>query len=378
MDKVDREKLLSAMQAVQPGLTQKELIEQSSCIVFHQGRIWTFNEEIACSAPSPLGDFTGAVTAKPLMELLSKMDEKELDITASPDGTEFRIVGSSVQDAQGKKIKRRAKFAFQAQVLLPIGAVDTPQTWYPLPKAPSDNPNAADFGSAVRHVAACASTNSKEFLYSCIHIKKAFMEACDRLQIGRYNMPIPIESDDVLVRATSLAQIASVGVDEMSETASWLHFRNIDKGVILSCRKFVDNYADLERFVQRDGSSKLTLPPTLDGILSRAGIFSAAASVGSFVIVDLRPGETEATATMTITGEGPFGRYDEQRSVEYNGKDAIRFLIAPQLLSELSKKSTVCHVVPGKLFSDDKIFSYFTCTNSPDLLKPAETKTAAA
>ena len=43
--RVNRQLLLDALMSVTPGLTQKELIEQSSCVVFRNGQVYTFNDE---------------------------------------------------------------------------------------------------------------------------------------------------------------------------------------------------------------------------------------------------------------------------------------------------------------------------------------------
>ena len=53
------------LEAVSPGLATREAIEQSSCFVFKDGRVMTFNDEVACSIDCELG-FDGAVAAKPL------------------------------------------------------------------------------------------------------------------------------------------------------------------------------------------------------------------------------------------------------------------------------------------------------------------------
>lgn len=369
--RVNREELLKAIQTVSPGITSKELTEQSSCVAFRDGRIWTFNEEIACYAASPLGDFAGAIVAKPLIDLLSRMEDTEIEVMTNPENTLLRIRKA---DDGNKKQRRMAEMAMQAEVLLPIDAIEKPEVWHPLDQA--------EFANAVRLTAACASTNPKEFVYSCIHIKgdtedgqPGFLESCDRLQIGRWPMSIKLEhSAEVLVRAVSLAEIACLKIVEIAETGSWLHFRNAD-GVVLACRKFIDNFADLTPFIDKQGASKLTLPQTLDGILGRAAIFTQAASVGSFVHVKLTPA-TEVVmgsprGTLTISGSGPTGRYIEHVEVVYDGP-ATEFIINPALLLELAKKSSDCWILPGKLFVDSTTFYYFTCTEDPAKLNPVE------
>ena len=70
--KATREKLLKEVEAVLPGISQKELIEQSSCIIFKDGKIYTYNDEISCRYYTHL-KINGAVSAMPLINILRKM-----------------------------------------------------------------------------------------------------------------------------------------------------------------------------------------------------------------------------------------------------------------------------------------------------------------
>src|SRR4051812_36898113 len=82
MPTVNREDFLSRLQSVSPGLNQKETIEQSSAFCFQRGKIITYNEEVACRMVSKLGkEFTGAVQAKPLLELLRSLTADDVEIT---------------------------------------------------------------------------------------------------------------------------------------------------------------------------------------------------------------------------------------------------------------------------------------------------------
>ena len=52
--KIDREEFLKQLESVLPGYSTKEVIEQSSCFVFKKGRVYTYNDEIACSQTTSL------------------------------------------------------------------------------------------------------------------------------------------------------------------------------------------------------------------------------------------------------------------------------------------------------------------------------------
>jgi len=78
--KIKREVLLKQLEVVSPGLASKEIIEQSSHFVFQDGKVITFDDEISCTGNLSL-EVTGAIQGKPLLELLRKLQESEIDIT---------------------------------------------------------------------------------------------------------------------------------------------------------------------------------------------------------------------------------------------------------------------------------------------------------
>ena len=75
---INREELLKQLESVLPGLSTREIIEQSSCFIFKDETVNTYNDEIACSQKSVL-KIEGAVQALPFISLLRKLKEEELE-----------------------------------------------------------------------------------------------------------------------------------------------------------------------------------------------------------------------------------------------------------------------------------------------------------
>ena len=115
--KVNREQLLNQLEAVLPGLSTRELIEQSSCFVFKDGKVLTFNDEIACVQTCKIG-IEGAVPAMPIVNLLRKMVEEEITILPVNDGKGLRIKGK----------RKQATIPMEAEIQLPIEAWEKPKT----------------------------------------------------------------------------------------------------------------------------------------------------------------------------------------------------------------------------------------------------------
>jgi len=327
----NREDLLKALEAVSPGLAIREAVEQSSCFVFRDGRVITFNDEVACSMDCDLG-IEGAVSAKPLLELLGKMTETDVDVSAKDDGSEIIVKGK----------RKRAGVTLEAEITLPVGAVEAPTTWADLDP---------EFADAVGVVQQCASKDANAFHLTCIHITPEFVEACDNFQLARYPLDTGV-SEACLVKRDSLKHVTGLGMTEVSETKTWLHFRN-PSGLVLSVRREMLDFEDLDPILDMDGTPT-TLPGGLAEAVEKAEIFSAENSENNVVVVQLKAGQ------LRLRGVGASGWYEERKTVKWDG-DPIAFTIAPKLLVDITARTNDCHLAPGRLKVDGGKFEYVTC-----------------
>lgn len=341
MARVNREGLLRVLEMVTPGLSVRETIAQSSCLVFSEGKVMTFNEEILAVQNSPLPELNGAVKASPLLDLLSKLSD-DTDLEVEQHGSELRIKGSG----------RKSGIRMEEEVMLPVQSVEMPEVWRKLDEK---------FLDAVNIVSPCASTEEAKFLLTCVHIHPEYIEACDRYQIARCPVNTGVE-ESILVRAESIKRVLGYDMVDVSETASWIHFRN-QHGLVLSIRRFLDDYPDLSNYLSLTNTEPITLPGAMEEVVGRAEVFSREKKVGSYVIVDLR------NDFVVIEGEGAAGWYKERKPVVYNGAP-IMFQIPPQLLVSITKRSLECRVGDGKLCVDGGTFLYSTCTIKKD--RPAQ------
>ncbi len=87
--RVDRKLFLMQLESVMPGLSTREIIEQSSCFIFKDGKVQTYNDEIGCTQNSCLS-IRGAVQALPLISILRKLKEKYLEVI--PESEELLII----------------------------------------------------------------------------------------------------------------------------------------------------------------------------------------------------------------------------------------------------------------------------------------------
>ncbi len=313
---IERIPFIAKLDAVSPGIATREIIEQACCYVFTNGRIKTFNEEVACSVKSGLPkSFTGAVQAAPLVEILRRMTEDTLTIEA----TESEII------LVGKGGKRRSGVRMEQSILLPVDKVEPPGEWVELP---------IDFADAVYLVGECAGTNKSE-VYVNIHIHPNYMEACDNIhQMIRYKIKTGIKKD-TCIRQASTKKFPGLELSHISDTDNWLHFKN-PHGLVLSCRKYPEEFPEMIDILKVKGSP-IELPKALAEALDKARVFSDENADDKLVTLTLKPG------TIVIKGVGVHGWYREERKMKYKGKP-LSFQISPTLMTAIINKYRECQI----------------------------------
>jgi hypothetical protein len=335
---VNKAEFLTLLESVAPGLAVRESVEQGSCFIFKGGKVITYNGEIACRKKCPPGiHIEGAVSAAPLLALLQKLAEEEIEISQK-EGT-LLIKGNG----------RRAEIRTDMNVVLPIEQVERPGEWHPLHE---------DFGPAIGVVSTCsAKDDANGFHITCVHIHPDFLEACDNYQLARYPIKTPI-SGGKMVKRENIKHVAELEMTEFSESATWIHFRN-PGGLTLSCRHHADEFPNLDHVLDVADGAPATLPGGLAEAVDKAKIFSSENAQNDSVKVELRKEQ------LRLRGEGALGYYEERKKIKYDGPD-LCFLIAPDLLVKLTKQHSECEVTKDRLKVNGGKFLYVTCLGTVD------------
>lgn len=337
MPKVERQKFLNALESVEPGLAQNNISALASCFIFVDGQVLTYNGEIACASPIA-GDLEDcAVQSALLLPLLQKIPDDEVNVLV--DGS-MLIVESGKTQGKKWKANRRAKCATESLEEFDY-SVEEPQKWKSIGE---------EFTAAIRGIGWASSTDVNKFALTCIHIHPQWMEASDNYQIARYSLKTKIK-EPVLARRKSIQQMIQFGMNKMSVTDSWIHFKN-GSGLQFSCRTFNEKYTDLSKHLV-GGGDKFVLPGSLGEIVDRAAIFSNDNVEGDEVQVHLKPGKAR------IVGKGLAGEYVEQVSVSYKGPK-IRFQVPPKTLIEISEHHTECTISENVLHIESGPLTYVT------------------
>ncbi len=255
--KINREELLSCLTNIKPGLATKEIIDQSTSFVFKNGKVYTFNNEIAVSHPISK-QLTGAVKANELYTLLTRYNEEELKIETTDK--EFSVKGKNSE----------AGIALTTEITIPIDEIGVPTKWKPLPE---NFIEAVDFC----HFSASRDLIQPEFTY--LHIKDNHIEACDRLRFTIYKLSHDIDSKPPILLPANCAKIlVDYNPIEYAVTDNWIHFMSSEK-TVFSCRTGTGEYPDLSIFTNTKGK-KIEFPDNFKQSLGTAEVFASSALRG--------------------------------------------------------------------------------------------------
>ncbi|MEK7112738.1 MAG: hypothetical protein AAB875_05420, partial [Patescibacteria group bacterium] len=311
------------------------------------GHVFTFNDEVSCRAPVPLPKtLTGAVLADKCLDILRKMPEEELEVKLRKGDLTFG----------GKR--RWAGLRLEAEVVLAVDAIQLPEKWRKLPE---------EFGEAAGTVARCASRDQSRFAATCVHLHPEFVESSDDTQVCRWPLALGLK-EPVLVRHTSLQHVATLGATGWGLTKDWLHFRAGKNGLVMSCRRYADEYPDLgDALKVRKGAAAVQFPKGVAEECERSDVFSSENPDQNLVRVEM------STGKLRVRADGVSGWFMASRKLAYDGPP-LAFYCPPQLLIDLVKRAHECLVAEDRLWVKSPNYTWMSCLSRPEESEqPAET-----
>ena len=331
---IKREDLINVLTKVKPGLAQKDLIEQSNHFIFEEGRVWTYNDQIAISQEFK-SHLAGAVKADEFYKLLNKLDDEELEV-AVQEG-EFLI--------QGKTVTANIKIDSEIK-LQPIQAPDiNSKNWQTLPE---------DFTDSISLCLFSASRNMIRPELTCLYVTGKTVFSTDTFRATKREMKSKVK-EDFLLPAIAAKELVKYNVYKVfTDTEGWLHFTNKEH-TMFSCRTFVDvKYPEkIWDFFDIEGE-KIDLPNSFEQVIDRvATLVTADFDLDRFV--DL----TIAKNTLTCKGKGPHGSVSEKAKIDYSGKEIV-IKVHPGFLMEILKQLNSMTIGDRLLFQGDN-FEHAIC-----------------
>lgn len=300
--------LKRTLELVKPGLARKELLEQSTSIIFRKNHIFTFNDEVAVVAPLDTG-ITGAVPSDPLYAFLGKLGEGA-DINIESQENEFKFSSG----------RNRAGIRRDEEIKLPLDEeIPEPEEWEELPEK---------FLEALRRILFSCSGSGHRPILTCIHITEDWMESCDGYRMTRAKIQWGSE-DNLCIVGKNLEKLSQYSPSHFGFSPNWIQFKNKD-GVRYAVRIVDGEYPDLDKFTEVEGE-EVEFPPEMENALDWAAVI-VDSSIKFTQKIDVSIGKGQCT----VKGEGPEGWAEQSVRMKYSGKPII-FQAHPQMLKEMVK-----------------------------------------
>lgn len=309
---ISKASLEKALAMVKPGLSSKELVEQSTSFAFVGGVVITYNDEISLASPIEGLDIEGAIKADELFAFMKKVKKDEIDV--SLEGSEIHFKAGRI----------KAGFTLQEEIKIPMVAVDDSLKWKKLPD---------DFCHYLNLAMGAAGSDMSEPLLTGVNIEKdGGITASDNYKVMMCDTGQELPVKTFLIPAKNASEVVRLDPHRIASGKGWIHFED-KEGTVLSCRIFEEAYPKSKKKIEVIGV-ELSFPPTIIEIMERAGIFSKREH-----ILDEAVQIFIANNRMKIRAESPTGWMEETVNLRYD-EEEIHFTITPYLLRDILKETT--------------------------------------
>lgn len=323
--KVQRKELLAALDSCAAGLGTKSAIEQSSCYVFRDDKIWTFNDMILCETVAPVS-MNVAVPARAFRETLAKFGDDEINIDEKEG--KIRVWVKS----------RRASINGHQDVYLPLDEVEKPEEFEDVPPELSD---------ALPLTAECAGKEGDVLDNLCIHEKG--IVSCDRSQAIQFSVLTGVKQS-CLIGAEGCKAIASLGIAGVCDGDNWLHIKTYT-GLRASIRKCTGDYPQVTQVFTQPVIAKLEFPFSASEIFERLIPFLSDTTDGKTCTLSLSHG------SLVMRSRNVVGFFEEKLDVEYEGP-VLEFSASPKLLSNAVRHGLPLQITEGSVRVQGPGFRY--------------------
>jgi len=306
---ISRIDLLNAIREVTPGISKKGDLDQSDSIIFDNDSIYTFNSEIGIYHNFET-NIQGAIKAEKFIQLLEKLPQDEIEIK------EIKGKLSLKADRIKATIKLDKNITLNPQKI----PGKTSKKWKTLP----DN-----FNEGIAFCFFSANTSNIPAGTDCLFVNGDRIASVDGYRGTVFNLSSSID-DDFLLPAKCAKQLSKYSSEKVVIDNGWLYFMN-ENGTVFSVRTYAEiDYPAYDSFFDVDGP-EINLPDEFLEIVSRAKILISADFVlDQFVSLIFSEGK------VVCRGEGVDGWFEEEREIEYSGKD-LDIKIHPAMFSEVVK-----------------------------------------
>jgi len=313
---IQKTELQKAINSLKPGLAKKEIIEQSSYIIFDKDKLRTYNDEISITIPFK-SDIKGAVIAEDLIKYLNSIKINNLDITIDNGYIRFNSK------------KSKAGIVFVPEIKISFDEIQINKNWEFLPK---------DFISAVKSSLSSVSVDFTRQVLTYIHCTDRFAESSDRKRLTRFTYNEPSKKAfDFLLPGKAAVVVTKYNPNKFMICNSWIHFKNKD-GLIFSCRTTGLTFPNTEPILKCEKKKGFKLQLDISDIIKEVSIF-AKDDYGATTTIMVHVFKN----TLKLRAENKKGFAEHFKTLKYKG-DEIKFFINPDFFESLCSKGSNVYI----------------------------------
>ena len=314
---LNRLKVLRKLDSIKAGVERRDTIPQSSMFIFQDGYAYSCNESVVCRVELDLG-VTGAISATPLIDILSKYDSEKMK-TFVDDGVFVMSIGGN----------SRIKMNIESDIIAPVETFKFPSKFNKVPRG---------FSDMIRGVKHCVGKDLDAPLTTMMHITPDHMESCNLFSMCRAEMSLT-KVGDFLIKGDALIPVAQINPVGQRATRDWWHFQS-DTGAIYSARidRASDQYPELSELLSNKGEP-LNIPKHLKEVCERMDVFC---SENDDDMITVRLGGDKG-GNLGIKAVGASGSLDEKYKIKYDG-EKTQFQVSSDVLKHIITNSSVCEI----------------------------------
>ncbi len=330
--KVQTEKLAALVAEASVGTSSYEVSEQSVHIIFHEGKIHSFNGDVLFSADCPFDLGTIIVSQKDLAAILNKIPDEEIEVTTNKANLIIK----------GKR--KRAGLSFVNEVLAPIHEVTQALgKWQRLPDTMRL--------SMMRAAETCGRDHSKP-ASTLVHMGPNVIEGSDTFRLYHDSRETGLKQE-VLMPSQALAVVLPKKPIKINVGDGWVHFRSRTKAII-SVRMVTIDYPDTTEILKVKDGSRVTFPSSLAAVVTRA------ATMGELGF-DARVNVAITDGRIEVTAKKASSWYKEVGKTSYTGQD-VSFSVHPQVILSMLSQTQKAIIGRGRLkIKNDNITFIAAC-----------------
>lgn len=324
---ISRKVLLDSLKKAMPGIEGgNPVLRGGDAFVFHDGKIFTYNDSIAVSIPLGIEGLVeekieGAVHADEFFKILSKFSADEINFTVTEDSTWFIKCGKS------KVEMNLMDFDFQQRLK---GVTPDEKAWQAIPE---------DF---IESIGTCKMLSNKTPM-SGIYFGGKNVISTDGFQINTYIFKNDGETPVFWISDSSANELLKFpNIKEIQLDGTWVHFKAEDESIFsiktLDEKKFPAEKIEKLMSISepKDDDLSATFPEELFKAVDRADAFAMEISDHSAIRLILTPEKIEVSA------ERSSGKYSEKIAWDNDFKtkfDPITLYVDPVMMTFVAKRS---------------------------------------